>query len=155
LKTSEAGFSFPVLGFTPDSEIWGFPDLNTLTSCGPLTLRDDMQAGMELIDAEGRRWLVRSIRRTGRAQSLLKGWLSSALTGKPQSRIEHELDLLPPVSLGEAQARACASLKAFPTDYGAEDENDPVLEERMAEVRSTRTFAAIHDVLGLDSFMSY
>lgn len=74
MRTTEANINFPVLGFTPDREIWGFEDLNTLTSCGPRTLKNNMQIGMELIDAEGRRWGVRSIRRTGRDQPLLR-WL--------------------------------------------------------------------------------
>lgn len=155
MKTSQAGFSFPVLGFTPDREIWGFQDMDTLTSCGPRTLKDDMQAGMEIVDAEGRRWVVRSVRRLGRARPLIPWLVSALLTGAPQTRIEHELDQLEPIALGEAQARTCASLRAFPQDWGAEDENDPELERRMAEVRATPTIAAIHDVLGLDSFMAY
>jgi len=155
VRTSDADFRFPVLGFTPDRDIWGFPDLNTLTSCGPQTLKDDMQAGMELVDAEGRRWIVRSIRRVGRAEPLLRALISSLLSGPPQSRIEHELEQLEPITLAEAQDRACAALRTFPQDYGGEDENDPMLEERIREVRSTTTIAGIHDVLGLDSFMAY
>jgi hypothetical protein len=42
MKTAEAQFHFPVLGFTPDREIWGFQDLNALISCGPRTLKDNM-----------------------------------------------------------------------------------------------------------------
>lgn len=154
MKTSQAGFSFPVLGFTPDREIWGFQDLDTLTSCGPRTLKDDMQIGMEIVDAEGSRWIVRSVQRIGRAQSLLRTLIAS-LISTPQSRIEHELDQLEPTTLGEVQTRTCASLRAFPQDWGADDENDPELARRMAEVRATTTIAAIHDVLGLDSFMAY
>jgi hypothetical protein len=26
MKSSEVDFKFPVLGFTPDGDIWGFPD---------------------------------------------------------------------------------------------------------------------------------
>lgn len=51
MKSSEAGFKFPVLGFTPDHENWGFPDLDRLTKCGPATLKKRMQDDMELIDA--------------------------------------------------------------------------------------------------------
>ena len=110
MKTSEANFHFPVLGFTPDREIWGFSDLNTLTSCGPRTLKDNMQAGMELIDVDGRRWVVRSVRRTGRAEPLL-AWLVSCVLSTPQSRIEHELDAMDPVALENIKARVCAAME--------------------------------------------
>ncbi len=154
VKTAEVDFHFPLLGFTPDGEIWGFPDLNALTICGPRTLKERLQANMELVDADGRRWIVRSVRRVGRARPLIP-WLVSSLLATPQSRIEHELEQLETITLIEAQARACASMTAFPQDFGAEDENDPVLDGRLAEVRATRTISAIHEVLGLDSFMAY
>jgi hypothetical protein len=154
MKTGDVDFHFPLLGFTPDREIWGFPDIATLTSCGPRTLKENMQADMELVDIDGRRWIVRSVRRVGRAQPLIP-WLLSALLSTPQSRIEQELDQLESLTLGEVQDRACASLNAFPQDWGAEGEDDPVLEQRLGEVRATRSIAEIHDVLGLDSFMAY
>lgn len=155
MKTAEAGFHFPVLGFTPDLEIWGFQDLNTLTSCGPRTLKENMQIGMELVDSDGRRWIVRSVTRTGRAESWLAGIVSRLLTGKPQSRIEHELEALEPLTLREVQARACASLEAFPEDYGQYDESDNVLPPLLAEVRATKDIGSLLPLLGLDSFMAY
>ena len=152
-KTNDAGFHFPVLGFTPDRDVWGCPDLDSLTSCGPRTLRDNLQVGLELVDADGRRWAVRSVRRAGRAQPLVPWLISGLPTAAPQSRIEHELEQLDSLTLSEAQARTCASLRAYPQDYGAEDESDPILARRIAEVRKTRSFAAIHEVLGLDSVL--
>jgi hypothetical protein len=154
MKTGQANFNFPVLGFTPDREIWGFPDLDTLTSCGPKTLKDNIQIGMELIDTRGQRWAVRSVRRTGRAGSLPK-WLFDLLLSTAQSRIEHELEPMQPVSLSEAQERACASLEAFPDDYCLDDERDAVLAGLMAKVRNTKAIGEIHELLGLDSFMAY
>ncbi|MDB5438879.1 MAG: hypothetical protein JWM33_1306 [Caulobacteraceae bacterium] len=56
MKSSDVAFKFPVLAFTPDREIWGFPDMDRLTRCGPRTLKEDTQKGMELIDAKGQRW---------------------------------------------------------------------------------------------------
>ncbi len=155
MKTAEADFHFPVLGFTPDREIWGFPDIDTLTSCGPRTLKENLQAGMELVDADGRRWIVRSVRRVGRGQPLIPWLVSAVLTSTPQSRIEHEIEQLEPFTRDEAQDRACASMRAFPQDFGAEDVDDPLLAQRISEVRATQSIAAIHEVLGLDSFMAY
>jgi len=154
MRTGAADFHFPVLGFTPDREIWGFPDLNTLTSCGRRTLKDNMQSGMELIDVDGRRWVVRSVCRTGRAEPLLR-WLFSCVLSMPQSRIEHELDAMDPVTLEEVKARACAAMEAFPQDYCDADELETVFPERLRSVRAAQNIAAIHDLLGLDSFMAY
>lgn len=154
MKTAEAKFHFPVLGFTPDKEIWGFQDLDTLTSCGPKTLKDNMQVGMELIDADGRQWVVRSVRRTGRGEPLLP-WLVSFILSTPQSRVEHELDELQSVSLAEAQDRACASVEATSSDYCADDEREEILEPLLAQVRSAKSIARIYELLGLDSFMAY
>jgi hypothetical protein len=154
MKTQDVDFQFPVLGFTPDEDIWAFPDLNALTSCGRKTLREDMQANMELVDAGGRRWIVRAVRRTGRAQSLLM-WIISHLISTPQSRIEHELEAMPPISIEETKKRVCASMRVFPGYYGDSDEVDADLEARIAEVRATKSNAEILDVLGLDSFMAY
>lgn len=150
MKTTEVDFRFPVLGFTPDGEIWGFADLNTLTSVGPRTLKGDMQAGMELVDAKGRRWAVRSIRKLGRGEPLLM-WLLSALLSTRQYRIEQELEPLEPLSLDEVKARVLESIEATAWDYGGEDELKPLL----AKVRSAKSIAAIHKPLGLDSFMAY
>jgi hypothetical protein len=155
MKTAEANFHFPVLGFTPDREIWGFQDLDTLTSCGPRTLKDDMQVGMELIDSEGRRCVVRAVRRTGRDQPLLPWLVSWLLTAVPGSRIEHELDELQSVSLSEIKERACASVQATSSDYCADDEWEEVLVPLLAQVRAAESVARIHDLLGLDSFKAY
>ena len=53
MKSTEADMLFPVLGFTPDGDIWGFADLSTLTSCGPLTLKENLQRDLELVDSSG------------------------------------------------------------------------------------------------------
>src|SRR3990167_7537060 len=100
MKTAQADFRFPVLGFTTDSDVWGLPDLDALTTCGPRTLTEGLQVGVELVDAEGRRWIVSSVLRTGRAGSLL----SRLMPGPAQFRIVHELELLAPLSLADVQA---------------------------------------------------
>ena len=154
MKTSQVDFHFPVLGITPDKDIWAFPDRNTLTSCGPETLRDSKEDGMELVDADGRRWLVNSIRRTGRATSWLR-WLVDRLISTPQSRIEHDLTVLTPVTLEEVKARVCESMEAFPQYYSESYERDAVVDEQIVSVRSAEKIADIPDFLGLDSFMAY
>ncbi|WP_304777227.1 hypothetical protein [Phenylobacterium sp.] len=114
-----------------------------------------MQLGMELVDANGRGWIVRSVTRVGRAESLLKSLLSILLFAKLQSRIEHELDALEPLSLDEVKARACAMLEAFPEDYGQYDYSDNVLAPLLAEVRRAKDIASLPELLGLDSFKAY
>jgi hypothetical protein len=100
MKTGEANFRFPVLGFTSDLNIWGFQDLDRLTRCGPRTLNEHTQIGMEFIDADCRRWKVRSVRRTGRAGSLLSLLLPF---GPPQSRVEHDLEPMQALSIEEVR----------------------------------------------------
>jgi hypothetical protein len=155
MKTADADLKFPVLGFAADREMWAFADIETLTSCGPLTLKDNMQAGLELIDAEGRRFRVRSIRRIGRVAPWWKTLVMDLLTLKPQSRIEHELEPLEPISLSEVKRRVCTGLEEFSGDYCADDQREEILEPMLAQVRSAKSIAATHDFLGLDSFMAY
>lgn len=154
MKSSEVEFQFPVIGFTPDRDFWGFPSLDALTSCGPRTLKDDMQRDMELVDAAGRRWIVRGVRKIGRKGPLLR-WFFSSLLSTPQYRIEQELEPLAPVSLKELKARACASLEATSEYYCAEDEREEILDPLMAQVRAATSTAAIYELLGLDTFESY
>jgi hypothetical protein len=152
MKTAEAQFQFPVLGFTPDTEIWGFPDLDRLTRCGPRTLQGNMQSGMELIGSDGRRWGVRSVKRIGRAGSLIKQLL---FFGLPQSRIEHELEPLERVSLEEVQRRACAAIEAHADNYchhSAEEDWETFVEPLLAEVNATRNISDIYDLLQPDTF---
>jgi hypothetical protein len=155
VKTSEIDFQYPVLGFTPDIEIWGFKDLNTLTSCGPKTLADDLQAGMELVDSTGRRWAVKSVRGLGPIGSIFHRAIARVLYGKTQTRIEHELEPLSPVSLQEVQAKACAVIEAHPTDYFEFFDDNTDLESQTGPVRATKSIAEIYDLLGPDTFEPY
>ena len=107
MRTSEVEFSFPVLGFTPDVDAWVFKDRKMLTTCGPDTLKKQMQVGMELVDADGRRWRVTSVRALGPIRPLWL-WLIHLLALKPQTRIDQELEPLDPLSLDEIKARVCA-----------------------------------------------
>ena len=155
MKTNDVDFVFPVLAFMPDNEVWGFKDINTLTSCGPRTLKDNSQVGLELIDARGHRWIVRSFRRVGPAESFVRSVFTALLTARPQSRIEHELEAVEPVVLAQVQDRACASLEAFAQDYCLEDERDTVLAALIADVKLTKQIAEIYELLGPDTFQSY
>jgi hypothetical protein len=151
VKTAEVSFAFPVLGFSADQDLWGFPDFRSLTTCGPQTLRERMQDGMELIDANGRRWGVRSVQRIGRTGSIFVALLS----GKPQSKIEHELNDLGLWTLEEVQSRVCASMEAHPEFWCEDSERSTVFPQRLGEVRATQNIAQIHNVLGLDTFEAY
>lgn len=154
MKSTQAEMRFPVIGFTPDGDIWGFPDLNTLTSCGPLTLKENLQLDLQLVDSSGRRWVVRSIRRLGRGRPLFPGLLLDLLS-TPQSRIEQEIDELSPLTLEEIKARVIAAVELTSDNYCAEDERDEILVPLLEQVRTASDVAQIHELLGLDSFMGY
>jgi hypothetical protein len=150
MNAAEAGFRFPVLGFTKDLEIWGFQDLDRLTRCGPRTLRENTQAGMELIDSDERRWAVRSVRRTGRAGSL---WSLLLPFGPPQSRIEHDLVAIDMVSLAEVRRRACAAMEAHAENYfDGDQERETEYEPLLASVKEARSIAEIYELLQPDTF---
>jgi hypothetical protein len=151
VEATEVGLKFPVLGFTPDREIWGFPNLDSLTRCGPRTLKEDSQVGMELIDAACRRWRVLSIRRVGRTGSILSLlWIF----GPPQSRIEQELEPLPAVSLAAVQGRALEALALVKDDYYADDGQAEYKATRR-KVGNARSVVRIYDLLQPDTFEPY
>jgi hypothetical protein len=149
MKTGEAKFRFPVLGFTADKEIWGFEDLDRLTKCGPRTLKDGIQLGMELVDGDGQRWVVRSVWRTGRAGSLLSLLL---IFGPPQSRIEHELEIVAPLSIEEVRRRACEAMETHSINYLEGDDPDIEFRPLLAKVRKARSVEEIYDLLQPDTF---
>jgi hypothetical protein len=157
MNAIEADIRFPVLAFTTDLDVWRIETLDILTTCGPRTLKENMQAGMEIVDSELNRWTVRSVRRTGRAGPFLPSLLRSLLTGTPQSRIEHELEPLPPTSFETAQARVLAAVEAHPLYWCDDPETDreAVLLPLLGEIRGTRSIADIHKVLGPDDFRAY
>lgn len=149
MKTGEANFHFPVLGFTLDLQIWGFQDLDRLTKCGPRTLKNDTQIGMELIDADCRRWKVRSVRRTGRAGSFFSLLLPF---GPPQSRIEHDLEPMKAVAFEEVRRRVCMAMEAHDEDYFQGDERETEFEPLLSAVRAACAVGEVYDVLQPDTF---
>jgi hypothetical protein len=152
MKAADADLGFPVLGFTTDLEIWGFPDLDRLTKCGPRTLKENTQLGMELVDVRGQRWVVRSIRRTGRAGSLLSLLL---IFGQPQSRIEQDIEPLPPLSIDEVRRRAYAAMEAHAINYLEGEDPEIEFKPLLAKVGKARSVAEIYDLLQPDTFEPY
>ena len=154
MKTQDADLYFPVLGLSADHDIWGFWDLNGLTVCGPKTLQDGMQDGMELIDANGSRWRVEKVTKL----RSLEPWpmrMVTRLLYPPGYRIEQDVTPMAPLDLAAVQDRVCDAMQAHPLFWCEPSELETVLVERLAEVRSTRTIADIHHVLGLDTFRQY
>lgn len=154
MKADEAGLQFPVLGVSKDKDCWGFKDLNDLTVCGRMTLRDGLQDGMELIDVAGSRWRVDRIQLIRPLESPLKR-LFTWFLWSPGFRIQQNLSPLSPLSLQETQERVCAAMQAYPLHWCEEYEIETVFIDRLAEVRATKTIAEIHEVLGLTTFREF
>lgn len=104
---------------------------------------------MELIDADNRRWVVRSFRRTGRAGSLLSLFLPF---GPPQSRVAQELQPLEPISLEDVRRRACDAMEADVDSYLNGDPREKEFEPLLAQVRAARSVSEIYDLLQPDTF---
>jgi hypothetical protein len=105
----------------------------------------------ELIDADARRWRVLSIRRTGRAGSLLSLlWIF----GPPQSRIEQELEPLPSASLAEVQQRARDAMELSREDYYGDD-GQAEYRSTLRKIGKTRSISKLYDLLQPDTFEPY
>jgi hypothetical protein len=154
VNAEQANLQFPVLGLSADNDVWGFWDMRGLTTCGPQTLRDNLQDNMELVDASGCRWRVEAIAKIGFAEPAWKR-LIGRFFSQTQFKIEHRLKPLDPLGLKAVQERVCEAMRAHPLFWCEEDEIETVLVSRMQAVRQTSTVAAIHDLLGLDTFQSY
>lgn len=152
MKTTDVDFRFPVLGFTKDLEIWGFQDRHRLTKCGPRTLKEGTQLGMELVDADGYRWMVLAVSRTGRAGSFLS---IPFIFGLPQSRIELELEQVEAISIEGARQRACAALEVHAENYYDGGEPDAEFESLLESVKCAPSIADIYELLQPDTFESH
>ena len=111
-----------------------------------------MQDGMELIDANRRRWRILAVRRTGRAGSvlsLLPGF------GPPQSRIEQELEELPSASLAEVRQKIRESLETFRADYTGFDGDEAEFRALLDQVSQATSIAGLYKLLQPDTFESY
>ena len=154
MDVASLNLKFPVIGFTTDDDVWGFPSLQTFGVCGPRTIKDGMQDGMEIVDGDGRRFKVRSIRNLGR-EGFLPFWFLNSLVSTPQYRIEHELEAMPPLLLEEIKQRVVICMEAHPL-YWSDDLNyEAMLGEQVANAKACGSVAEIFEVLGLDWFASY
>ena len=155
MKTGDVAFEYPVLGISGDNDLWGFRDYRQLTTCGRRTLRDDMQRGMELVDAGGRRWRVVGVRRLGKSRSFLPWLFWTLLTAVPNYSIEQDLEPLEPLTLDDLKDRVCSAMKAHPEFWCDDPESAAELSQRIRQVRKAKKVAGIDDVLGLDTFEAY
>jgi hypothetical protein len=143
MDAMDAGMTFPVLGFTPDGDVWGFPGPGELTECGPATLKEGLYVGLELI--------VRAATRVGAIP--LKSLLH--VFSPRLNRVRLEVAEETAVTLEAAKGRVCTAIDAFP-QFWSEDVDDPAeLLERRRDVLLANSFAEIHEKLGLDWFADY
>jgi hypothetical protein len=154
MDVASLNLKFPILGFTTDDDVCGFPSLHEFGLCGPRTIKNDMQRGMEIVDCDGRRYRVRSIRKVGRLGSL-PIWFLHSLVSTPQYRIQHELEPREPLSLEEIKQRVDVCIRAHPLYWSEEADFDSVLVEQLANAQACGSVAEIFEVLGLDWFASY
>jgi hypothetical protein len=101
---------------------------------------------------EGRRWLVQSVNRTGRAGSLLS---RIPILGLPQSRIEQELEPMAPLSLDEVRGRARTAMETHSINYLDGDDPDLEFKPLLKKVGKARSVAELHDLLPPDTFEPY
>ena len=151
MKTSDVEFQFPVLGFTADQEFLGFRDRKVLTACGPLTAKGNLEVGTEFVDADLRRWVVRSMLTIRNARPWFLRPLAHVL-GVRLYRVEHELEVLEPISLDEVKQRIHRWMVANPPEWSPHDDLDTVIATNFADLGEASSIAEIYERFQPDTF---
>ncbi len=96
VKSSDIAFELPVATVTAKGKRWLCRNLDHLTLIPSIQLQDERFLGMKITDASGRRWVVRSIRKIGRAER----WtiFHVIFFSPPDWRVDFMLEQLPPVA---------------------------------------------------------
>jgi len=156
-------FQYPVLGINRRPAAWRqgeseyfreFRDERAITTCDIWALKNGARIGMLLIDNAGRNWEIRSIRRLKPAGSLLIKVIRAILL-QPNYHVELDFIEKPPLSFDEVKERLCKSIDDNPDDWrddeaiagedGPPRDEQEMLEELKAKVRSARTLAELLD----------
>ena len=150
VNSNQVDFAFPVLGFPSESRLgdfenrfYGFEHHSSLTACEPKTLTRNLQLDMELVDIEGRRWMVRSVTMVGRADRGFRQLISKMGFKEPLWRVDLEVDALDRVTLEEMQDRACACVQADPFPY-FHFPDEPDFDTAFAEIRATKSVRELY-----------
>ena len=155
MKSTEAGILFPILAFTADNHLWPIDKLDILTACGPRTLKDGMQLGMEIVDSDWRCWRVKSVHKIGRDTGFLRWLLSALMTATPAYRIEQELEPLQPMSVEQMRRRVCAALEEHSEDYCGYDGDEADFRRLLADIRKAASVSDVFKAVGPDDFRGY
>ena len=151
MNAFDSRIEFPVVGFTPDYYMWAFKNIEELTTCGTLTLRDNMQNGLILIGSDCRSWRVRSIRRIKRTGS----WLMVLLTAKTSWLIEHDLETLPNTSIDDLRERALKSVETYESDYKGFPGEDDFYASVLNDIRNAQSVSDVIRATGCGGFDTY
>jgi hypothetical protein len=155
MKITDAGFAFPVFGFEPGETLgWQCDDLSGMVTAREPVFRLHWPKSLELVDANGSRWAVKSTRRTGRSGSLF-WWLILAPLGKNRCQIEWDLEPMAPLSLAEVQNLACDTTARFGEVDDWNEELEAETAGEIAKIRATRNIAELVPILNWPSFASY
>ena len=110
-------FDFPILGFTPDGDLGGFPSLAEFRRCNEHGLKTRRDVGMVLCDDLGRTWTITDVRSLGLQGSALKRGLARVFASFRIYTVEYTLEPGDTLSLEEIKARVCAAIDKFPGAY--------------------------------------
>ena len=134
------------LGLVPHPDLGEFGhvfyDLDDLTICDANTLKGGAPERLDLIDAEGRRWAVRSVVRVGRAGGFLP-WVLGALVGWNRYRLDYELEAAQPVTLDYVKDRVGAVEQVFGNLDDYTEEHEAETADRLAKIRRAKTISRV------------
>ena len=155
MKASETRFRFPLLGFMPEADLGEighvFPDLDSLTVCRAYTLKLRMPDGMELIDATGARWKVKTVDKV-RRHGPLASWLIAAALNWQRYRVDYELEPLPALTLAEVKDRVCAEVQVFGDLDGPTEDDKAETAAQISRIRRAKTIAQVAKLTEWEGF---
>jgi len=105
VKASDVDFRYPAVGFSRTQGLVGYDDFQSMTRCHPGLIENGDLIGMEIIDNDRRRWIVRSVILK---QPLAKRRWWHIFRSPPYPDFDLELEEAAPISLDDLKRRFLA-----------------------------------------------
>lgn len=147
MKSSEMEITFPAFGFTPSDELYYFSGIESLTRCGPQTLKQNVFVGMEFIDSDYNRWRILSAQEVEKKENIISKIFPLKLRKR---QITLEVEPMTQVSIAYVQWKTCKHLQLFAIDYYFQREKLQFIEE-IAKVRNSRSIAEIAEICNVET----
>jgi hypothetical protein len=161
ISAADAKPRFPVLCFTNFMEVMFAVDFVELTTWdGRLLERFELEAGLELVDADGRCFVVRTADILRQKGSWLRNGFDRLRKYPAQYQVELGLEPSPIKSLGQVKDHILACIEKYPENWCYDIYHIPYgipvpVEDALALVEDGQSVAELCDPEYVDRFMGY